>query len=87
MLAAALSIVTRAPAQEPKLLFRVTFDDLTANAQVAKGNPQSTLARDLGLTAVEGFNKRAALVLGDGEECSYEVKDNLNLSASAISPW
>jgi hypothetical protein len=33
----------RAAAQEPELLFRVTFDDLTTNAQVAKGSPKSTL--------------------------------------------
>ncbi|MBM4081915.1 MAG: hypothetical protein FJ278_19570, partial [Planctomycetes bacterium] len=61
---AALAVSSRAPAQEPELLFRVTFDDLTANAQVARGNPKSSLTRDLGLTAKEGFNKKTALVLG-----------------------
>ena len=71
----------------PELLFRVTFDDLTANAGVAKGSPTSALARDLGLTAKEGFNKKSALLLGDGEECGYEVKDNLNLAAGTISFW
>lgn len=69
------------------MLFRVTFDDLTANAQAAKGNPKSTLTRDLGLTAKEGFNKKTALLLGDGEECAYAVKGNLNLSAGTISFW
>ena len=77
----------RAAAQEPELLFRVTFDDLTANAQVAKGNPRSTLTRDLGLTAQEGFNNKTALLLGDGEECAYEVKGNLNLRGGTISFW
>ncbi|MBM4086025.1 MAG: hypothetical protein FJ272_14670, partial [Planctomycetes bacterium] len=84
---AALAVSSRAPAQEPELLFRVTFDDLTANAQVARGSPKSSLTRDLGLTAKEGFNKKTALVLGDGEECAYEVKGNLNLSAGTISFW
>ena len=54
-------------AQEPELLFRATFDDLTA--QVAKGAPKSGLTRDLGFAAKEGFNKSAALLLGGGEEC------------------
>ena len=71
LLAAALA--SPAVAQEPELLFRVTFDDLTANAQVAKGNAKSTLTRDLGLTVKEGFNKKAALLLGDGEECAFRV--------------
>jgi hypothetical protein len=86
-LAVALTGSARAAAQEPELLFRVTFDDLTANAQVARGNPKSTLTRDLGLTAKEGFNKRTALLLGDGEECAYEVKGNLHLPAGTISFW
>jgi hypothetical protein len=87
VLATALAVSSRAAAQEPELLFRVTFDDLTANAQVAKGNPKSSLTRDLGLTAKEGFNRRTALLLGDGEECAYEVKGNLSLSAGTISFW
>lgn len=82
-----LSCLPVASAQEPELLFRVTFDDLTANAQVAKGSPRSTLSRDLGLTAQEGFNKKTALLLGDGEECAYEIRGNLNLSAGTISFW
>jgi len=77
----------RVLAQEPELLFRVTFGDLTANAQVAKGNPKSSLSRDLGLTAQEGFNQKTALMLGDGEECAYETKGNLNLSAGTVSFW
>ncbi|MFH1923500.1 MAG: glycoside hydrolase domain-containing protein [Planctomycetota bacterium] len=85
--AAALLVSSRLPAQEPELLLRVTFDDLTANAQVAQGNPKSSLTRDLGLTAKEGFNKKTALVLGDGEECAYEIRGNLNLSAGTISFW
>ena len=64
-LALALTGSGRAAGQEPELLFHVTFDDLTANAQVAMGNPKSTLTRDLGLTAKEGFNKRTALLLGE----------------------
>jgi hypothetical protein len=90
LLILAAAVVTAAPlaaAQEPELLFRVTFDDLTANAQVSKGNPKSSLTRDLGLTAREGYNKKTALLLGDGEECSYEIKDNLNVSAGTISFW
>jgi len=60
-LATALSSPFHVAAQEPELLFRVTFDDLTANAQVAQGSPKSTLTRDLGLTAKEGFdNSRSA---------------------------
>ena len=86
-LAVALTGFARAAGQEPELLFRVTFDDLTANAQVAMGNPMSTLTRDLGLTAKEGFNKRTALLLGDGEDCAYEVKGNLNLRGGTISFW
>jgi len=87
LLAIGPMVFGRAAAQEPELLFRVTSDDLTANAQVARGNPKSTLTRDLGLTAKEGFNKRTALLLGDGEECAYEVKGNLHLSAGTISFW
>ncbi|NUQ63016.1 MAG: hypothetical protein HUU20_11030 [Pirellulales bacterium] len=87
LLATVLPIASRSPAQEPELLFRVTFDDLTANAQFSKGNPKSSLTRDLGLTAKEGYNKKTALLLGDGEECSYEVKGNLDLSAGTISFW
>jgi len=77
-----------APARKepPKLLFKVTFDDLTANAEVAGGNPRSTLARELGLTARAGV-KKTALLLGPGEECAYNVKGNLNLSAGTISCW
>ncbi|NLY00532.1 MAG: hypothetical protein GXY83_30930 [Rhodopirellula sp.] len=87
LLLAVFSMPLPVAAQEPDLLFRVTFDDLTANAQVAAGNPKSSLTRDLGLTAKEGFNKRTALLLGDDEECSYEVQGNLNLSAGTISFW
>lgn len=87
---AALAVLLSTPlwAQNaPELLFKVTFDDLTSNAQVAEGNPKSTLARDLGLTAKEGYNKKSALLLDDGEECAYEVKGNLDLSAGTISFW
>ena len=87
LLAAVLLLPSRAAGQEARLLFRVTFDDLTANAQVAQGNPKSSLGRDLGLTAKEGFNKKTALLLGDGEQCAYEIKGNLNLSAGTISLW
>jgi phage tail tape-measure protein len=81
MLAAALLLLpSQATGEEPRLLFRVTFDDLTANAQVAQGNPKSSLGRNLGLTAKEGFNEKTALALGDGEQCTYEIKGNLNLS-------
>lgn len=87
LLAAVLLLPSRAAGQEARLLFRVTFDDLTANAQVAQGNPKSSLDRNLSLTAKEGFNKKTALLLGDGEQCAYEIKDNLNLSAGTISLW
>jgi hypothetical protein len=87
LLGVALAGSPRVLAQEPELLFRVTFDDLTANAQVAKGNPKCSLSRDLGLTAREGFNKRTALVLGDGEDCAYEIKGNLDLSSATLSFW
>ena len=86
LVVAALSVSSRAPAQEPELLFRVAFDDLTANAQVAKGNPKSSLTRDLGLTAKEGF-KGTGLVLGDDETCSYAVKGNLDMSSASVSFW
>ena len=71
----------------PELLFKVTFDDLTTNAQVAGGAPESNLGRDLGLTAQEGYNKKVALLLGDGEECAYAVEGNLDLSAATLSFW
>ena len=76
----------KAPARlgPPKLLFKVTFDDLTANAEVAGGNARSTLERELGLTARIGV-KKTALLLGPGEECAYEIKGNLELSAGTIS--
>jgi hypothetical protein len=70
----------------PELIFNVTFDNLSANAVKASGDPRSSLPRNLGLTAREGF-KAIGLVLGDGETCSYAVQGNLDMTSASISFW
>ncbi len=70
----------------PELLFKVTFDDLSANAEFAKGSGKSTLPRNLGLTAKPGV-KGVGLALLDGETCHYPVAGNLNVESGTVSFW
>ncbi len=71
---------------EPELLFQASFDRLTANADLAQGNPESTLTESLELRARPGVIGHC-LILEDDEQCRYEVKDNLDMSAGTVSFW
>ena len=70
----------------PKLLFRASFDRMTAFADVADGAPESTLEASLELRSKPGVSG-SCLVLEDGERCAYAVKGNLRTDAATVSFW
>ena len=87
LLTAAWSFSTgAADVSPPERLFRVTFNDLSANAEFARGDGASTLPRNLGLTSKPGV-KGVSLCLQDDETCHYAVKDNLDVRAGTLSFW
>lgn len=70
----------------PDLLFSASFDRLTAFADYARGNPESTLDASLELRAKPGI-KGHCLLVEEGEQCIYDAAGNLDLAAGTISLW
>jgi len=70
----------------PGLLFRASFDRLTAFADSAKGALESTLETSLEFRSKPGV-VGSCLVLEDGERCAYHVKGNLDTAAATVSFW
>ena len=68
------------------LLFRASFDRLTAFADFAKGDPKSALDTSLELRAKPGA-KGNCLLLDNGEKCEYQGEGNLNPTAGTVSLW
>ena len=89
---AALLASRSVPAQQaaeprpPDLLFKASFDRLTAFADFAKGKPESTLDVSLELRAKPGI-KGHCLLLEKGEKCMYQADGNVDLKAGTISFW
>lgn len=81
-----LGTLIPARAQQAELLFRASFDRLTAFADFAQGSPESTLTNSLELRAQPGVIGHA-LILEDDEICAYEVRDNLRMDAATVSFW
>jgi len=72
--------------QSPDLLFRVSFNRLTAFADYARGTPESTLDQSLELRAKPGI-KGHCLLVEEGEQCVYDARGNFDLAAGTISLW
>ncbi|NLC58901.1 MAG: LamG domain-containing protein, partial [Armatimonadetes bacterium] len=70
----------------PGLLFHASFDTLTTNADVAQGDPRSSLAVGLDLRSAEGI-KGTGLRLERGERCSYSIPGNLDTRQGTFSIW
>ncbi len=70
----------------PTLLFRAAFDDGSADAEFAAGDPNASLGRPLGRE--KGVADRGgALLLQAGEDCAYAMRGNLELRAGTLSFW
>ncbi len=76
----------RAKPRPPDLLFRATFDRMTAFADFAKGDAKSTLDTSLELRAKTGAVGNC-LLLDNGEKCEYQGEGNLNPAAGTIALW
>ncbi len=72
---------------EPELLFRASFDRLTANADFAGGSPEATLTESLELRARPGVVGHALVLDADEETCAYPVDGNLDMSTGTVSFW
>ncbi len=70
----------------PALLFRADFDDGSADAEFAAGDPHASLDRPLGREKGVG-DRGGALLLQPGESCSYAMRGNLELRAGTLSFW
>ncbi|OGV78942.1 MAG: hypothetical protein A3K19_24020 [Lentisphaerae bacterium RIFOXYB12_FULL_65_16] len=70
----------------PGLLFHVSFDKLTPDADVAKGDGHSSFAASLELRPAEGV-KGAGLLQQAGERCSYSIAGNFDTSQGSYSVW
>ena len=86
VLAALLSTGIGLGAIPPGLLFHVSFDKLTATADVAGGSATSTFAESLELRPAEGI-RGAGLLQQPGDRCSYEIKGNLDTRQGSFSIW
>jgi len=85
-LAAVLVFAGGAFAFPEGLLFHVSFDKLTADADSAKGDGHSTFAASLELRPAEGV-KGAGLLQQGGERCSYPIVGNFDTSQGTFSVW
>jgi Concanavalin A-like lectin/glucanases superfamily/Glycoside hydrolase 123, N-terminal domain/Carbohydrate family 9 binding domain-like len=81
-----VQITNGADNQPAKKIFHASFDRFHADADLAKGNPKSTLKANLELRATKGIRK-SGLLLEKGERCGYDIKGNLNLAAATVSMW
>ncbi|MBT4814247.1 MAG: hypothetical protein HON70_01030 [Lentisphaerae bacterium] len=86
LLVLAASVCCAAPPQEPELLFHASFDRFHANAEFAKGKPESSLQASLELRSTEGVRK-SGLLVEEGETCTYAVKGNFDSQEATVSMW
>ena len=70
----------------PGLLFHVSFDKLTTDADFAKGDPHSSLKIGLDLRAAEGIRGTGLLQHRD-ERLTYPIPGNLDTSQGTYSVW
>jgi hypothetical protein len=68
------------------LLFHVSFDKLTTDADFARGDPHSSLKIGLDLRSAEGI-KGAGLLQHRDERCTYQIAGNLDTSQGTFSVW
>lgn len=68
------------------LLFRASFDRFTAFADIAQGQPESTLKTSLELRSRRGIKKNCLLLEGD-EMCYYAAPGNIDVSGATVSFW
>ena len=68
------------------LLFHASFDHMTTNADVAKGDRTCTLEANLDFRSAEGI-VGAGLLQEPGERCSYQVPGNLDTSNGSFAIW
>jgi hypothetical protein len=68
------------------LLFHVSFDKLTTDADFSVGSGKSTFTESLAVRSAEGV-KGAGLLQRRGERCSYPIAGNLDTSQGSYSVW
>ena len=81
-------VSTKAKIQEPGLLFVATFDGHRTNADMAKGNPESSHPdASLLLRGQLGFDGRQAYRPTADEQPTFDLIKNLNPNRGSMSMW
>ncbi len=86
LLALLAAVLSPAWCLPPGLLFHVSFDKLTPDADFSRGDGKSSLKASLELRSAEGV-KGAGLLQHRDERCSYPIAGNFDTSRGTFSIW